>query len=78
MWNDRKELGLQILGYYGYEGYPPGGFLESLLTTWDKADMENKMRLSIAFSELHTMREIFASMDPEKFRGWLDTLEEVH
>lgn len=76
MWQDKKALGYQILGYYGYGGYPPGGFLESLLTTWGKADMMNKSRLAVGFPELDEMLEQFNSMSPAEFKGWLASIED--
>lgn len=69
MWTKEKELGRQLLGYYGYEGgYPPGGFLSSLLGTWGKADHMNRSRLSVAFPELEELLRKFNAMDPESFR----------
>lgn len=76
MWSSEKELGYQILGYYGYEGgYRPGGFLESLLTTWGKADMENRIRLAVGFPELGETLAKFEMAGPELFKTWLDTSE---
>ena len=75
MWNDEKGLGRQLLGYYGYEGgYPAGGFLSSLLGTWEKADMLNRARLSVAFPELGELLYRFQSMEPEAFRTWVEAL----
>ena len=77
MWQDRQELGRQILGYYSYEGgYRPGGFLESLLTTWGKADMLNRSRLALGFSELYTMLTQFDLMGPEAYKEWLDSMDD--
>lgn len=76
MWQDRRALGLQILGYYGYGGYRPGGFLESLLTTWGKADTMNRSRLALGFSELYTMLTQFELMGPEAYKTWLDRMED--
>ena len=75
MWNDEKGLGRQLLGYYGYEGgYPAGGFLSSLLGTWEKADHMNRSRLSVAFPELAGLLRRFQSMEPEAFRAWVEAL----
>ena len=75
MWDDEKGLERQLLGYYGYEGgYPPGGFLSSLLGTWEKADQSNRSRLGVAFPELAGLLRRFQSMDPEAFRAWVEAL----
>ena len=77
MWQDRQELGRQILGYYSYEGgYRPGGFLESLLTTWGKADMMNRSRLAVGFPELDVLLGKFMVMSPEEFGNWLDSMDD--
>lgn len=77
MWQDRQELGRQILGHYGYEGgYRPGGFLESLLNTWGKADMMNRSRLAAGFPELDVLLGKFMVMSPEEFGNWLDSMDD--
>lgn len=75
MWSDKRTLGLQILGHYGYGGYPPGGFMESLLNTWGKADMMNQSRLADGFPELGEMIRQFQFMGAEEFKNWLDKIE---
>lgn len=74
MWDDTKNLGMQILGFYGHEGHRPGGFLEALLTARSKADMSNKYRLDEGFPELSSLMLHFDAEGPESFRRWLDTM----
>lgn len=77
MWyNNDYDLGMQLLGYYGYDGYSPGGFLSQLLTTWSKADFQNKARLAQGFPELEQLITRFNSMSPEDFRESLETQRE--
>lgn len=77
MWdNNDYDLGMQLLGYFGYGGYQPGGFLSQLLTTWSKADHMNKNRLELAFPELAQLLQRFNSMSPDDFRESLETQRE--
>ena len=77
MWdNNDYDLGMQLLGYFGYGGYHPGGFLSQLLTTWSKADFQNKSRLELAFPELAQLLQRFNSMSPDDFRDSLETQRE--
>lgn len=49
-WAEVLSESRHILGHYGYaEGWQPGGFTTSLLSTWEKADSGNRARLHLAF-----------------------------
>lgn len=48
-----QHAALELLGYYSLPGgYTPGGFVRQLIILWEKADVHNRVRLSIAFPEM--------------------------
>lgn len=58
------EAARHLLWFHGYrsEGYEPGGFTTSLITTLTKADMTNRERLLSAFPEFRWPVMIMSAM----------------
>lgn len=62
-----------LLGYYGLPGgWPPGGFTSALIGVWEKADLSNRARLSLAFPVLGKAVDLFSAPDGgEKLQRFL-------
>jgi hypothetical protein len=51
-------------------GYQPGGFTETLLLAWGRADMDNKYRLAIAFPALGKAMYIVVNEGSDALAEW--------
>ncbi|QGZ16753.1 hypothetical protein PBI_DEWDROP_106 [Microbacterium phage Dewdrop] len=60
---------LWVRGNHEY-GWQPGSFTQSLLTTWDRADVSNRVRLRVAFPLLTTAMEIGRREGDEGIIAW--------
>ena len=67
-----REVAAHVLYHFGSGGYAPGSFVESLLVAFSRADVNNHMRLSMAFPEYGFAMEI-----AKNELGGIDDLKKV-
>ncbi|MBT8161045.1 MULTISPECIES: hypothetical protein [Arthrobacter] len=68
---EQHEAAAHVLWYFKREGWQPGSFTESLLSTFGKADMNNVRKLAGAFPELGDAFQLGAY-----FAGGIEILRE--